>query len=98
MIAGLSLFEMQFGFSQEDNIKYTDKTNESRDRYGAKARKEQKERDEWEKFRLEFVELEAKREKPKNRIYNNWSDLTKTQFWSERIKTNISYFGIETKF
>ena len=96
MIKELSLFEMQFGFNQFDKKQYEDKDN--RDKYGAIARKKQKEVDEWEKFAAEVVELESKKCKPHKRKYNNWSDLTKTQFWSERIKTNISYFGIETKF
>ena len=67
-----------------------------RDRYGAQERKraqlevEQNLRKDEERF-IEKLDR-------KTMLYNNWFDLTQTEFWRKYIRKNVTYHGIYTKF
>tara|TARA_R110000744_G_scaffold59935_1_gene124358 strand:+ start:347 stop:634 length:288 start_codon:yes stop_codon:yes gene_type:complete len=85
-------FEMLVGGENEDKIK---KIYE-RDRYGAQERKRAEEEVE-EELRKEEERKMEKLDR-KNMIYNNWFDMTKTNFWRQYVREDVEYLGIYSKF
>lgn len=86
-------YYMLLGFKEDETNKvYT----RDRDRYGAKEKKRLQEEEERRLYREE--EKKLKRIPRLQRLYNNWTDLTKTKFWKKEVKTNITYHGVHTRF
>jgi len=90
---GKTMFELHFGFTSEDRTKvYT----YERDRYGAKEKKRLRVEADWK----EIKEAEKKLFSipSKDRLHNQWWDMTKSKFWQEVAQCDVTYFGITTKF
>jgi len=88
-----SVFCLMFGFD-EKALDTRDRTD--RDRYGAKKRKQDKFKEEWDIRRREERMLENTR--PEDRLYNQWWDMTKSKFWQEFAQCDVTYHGITTIF
>ena len=90
---GKTMFEMHFGFTSEDRTKVY---SYERDRYGAKERKRLVQETEWKEIvqaEKQLLSIPAK-----DRLYNQWWDMTKSKFWQEVAQCDVTYYGITTKF
>tara|TARA_R110001606_G_C15074377_1_gene616450 strand:+ start:151 stop:444 length:294 start_codon:yes stop_codon:yes gene_type:complete len=84
-------FKMLVG-EEEDKKKY----HYERDRYGAQERKRAALEVELDLRKLEEQTIE--KIDRKKMLYNNWFDLTKTQFWNKYVKESVTYYGIHSKY
>ena len=85
-------FEMFVGGENEDKKKYI----YERDRYGAQERKRAALEIELEQRREE--ELKMEKIDRKKMLYNNWFDMTKTEFWKKYVREDVEDLGVFSKF